>query len=133
MHIKHDVYRSYFYLQTEGTYDVVMSVFNPLDGWVSSKATTVEVLSSIGPIVIDDFLIVSDYVSVIFCMCDFFDNTLLFNNGFCLYIRNHRVFYDTRTSEIYFYLVKKIVISQTLRYWNYVVPIPAHVGVLHNT
>ncbi len=41
-----------------------MSVFNPIDGWVSSKKTTVEVISSIGPIVIDDFLIVSDYVSI---------------------------------------------------------------------
>ena len=46
---------------TEGTYDVVMSGFNPVDGWFSSKPTKVEVLSRVGPITIDDFLILSDY------------------------------------------------------------------------
>lgn len=46
---------------TEGTYDVVMSGFNPVDGWFSSKPSKVEVLSRVGPITIDDFLILSDY------------------------------------------------------------------------
>lgn len=47
---------------TEGTFDVVVSVWNPLDGWISSVVTTVEVLERIGPIHIDDFLIVTDHV-----------------------------------------------------------------------
>ena len=56
----------FFNLQSEGTYDVVMSAWNPVDGWFSAKATVVEVLSRIGPITIDDFLILSDYVRNLF-------------------------------------------------------------------
>ncbi len=63
--------------------------------------------------------------------------SLLSNNCFCHYIRNHRVFYDTRTLEINFYLVKmifwffkKIGKSQTIEYWIYVVPILPRVRVL---
>ena len=41
-----------------------MSAWNPVDGWFSAKATRVEVLSRIGPITIDDFLILSDMVSI---------------------------------------------------------------------
>ena len=49
-------------LQTEATYDVVMSAWNPIDGWVSSKPSEMEVLARVGPITIDDYLIVSDNV-----------------------------------------------------------------------
>lgn len=37
-----------------------MSAWNPIDNWVSSKPTQLEVLERVGPITIDDFLIVSD-------------------------------------------------------------------------
>ena len=47
---------------SEGLYDVVMSAWNPVDGWFSAKPTKVEVLSRIGPITIDDFLVLSDMV-----------------------------------------------------------------------
>lgn len=46
---------------SEGIYDVVVSTWNPLDGWMSSKPTKMEVLEQIGPITIDDFLIVTDH------------------------------------------------------------------------
>ena len=48
--------------QTEATYDVVMSAWNPIDGWVSSKPSKMEILARVGPITIDDYLIVSDNV-----------------------------------------------------------------------
>ena len=51
-------------LQTEATYDVVMSAWNPIDGWVSSKPSKMEVLARVGPITIDDYLIVSDSVRI---------------------------------------------------------------------
>ena len=47
---------------TEAVYDVVVSAWNPLDGWISSQVTQVEVLERIGPIHIDDYLIVTDHV-----------------------------------------------------------------------
>jgi len=50
-------------LQTEDVYNVVVSVWNPIDGWVSSKPTQVEVLSSIGPIQINDYQIINDVVN----------------------------------------------------------------------
>ena len=53
------------FFQTEDTYDLLLSVWNPLMGWVSSKPTVVEVLERVGPITIDDFRILSDYVSTI--------------------------------------------------------------------
>jgi hypothetical protein len=40
-----------------------MSAWNPIDGWMSSKPTQVEVLERVGPIQIDDYLILSDMVS----------------------------------------------------------------------
>ena len=40
-----------------------MSAWNPIDGWVSSKPSKMEVLARVGPITIDDYLIVSDSVS----------------------------------------------------------------------
>ena len=55
-------YLKFFTLQTEATYDVVMSAWNPIDGWVSSKPSQMEVLARVGPITIDDYLIVSDSV-----------------------------------------------------------------------
>ena len=39
-----------------------MSAWNPIDGWVSSKPSQMEVLARVGPITIDDYLIVSDSV-----------------------------------------------------------------------
>jgi hypothetical protein len=50
-------------LQTEGDYETVLSVFNPLDGWLSSKKTMVEILYEIGPITIDDGSTVTDKVN----------------------------------------------------------------------
>ena len=41
---------------------MVMSAWNPVDDWFSANKTRVEVLSRIGPITIDDFLILSDWV-----------------------------------------------------------------------
>ena len=40
-----------------------MSAWNPIDGWVSSKPSKMEALARVGPITIDDYLIVSDSVS----------------------------------------------------------------------
>ena len=69
----------YLFLQTEDTYDLLLSVWNPLMGWVSSKPTVVEVLERVGPITIDDFRILSDYVSTIaitvYCFLVFWHNT----------------------------------------------------------
>ena len=45
---------------SEGTYDVSISAWNPVDGWFT-KSTIVEVLSRVGPVTVDDFLILSDY------------------------------------------------------------------------
>ena len=39
-----------------------MSAWNPIDGWISSKPSKMEVLARVGPITIDDYLIVSDNV-----------------------------------------------------------------------
>ena len=39
-----------------------MSAWNPIDGWVSSKPSKMEILARVGPITIDDYLIVSDNV-----------------------------------------------------------------------
>ena len=41
-----------------------MSAWNPIDGWVSSKPSQMEVLARVGPITIDDYLIVSDSVRI---------------------------------------------------------------------
>ena len=46
---------------TEDTYDLLLSVWNPMMGWMSSKPTVIEVLERVGPITIDDFRILSDY------------------------------------------------------------------------
>ena len=56
------LYNNIYIFQTEDTYDLVLSVWNPIDGWVSSQKTTIEVLERVGPITIDDFRILSDYV-----------------------------------------------------------------------
>ena len=42
-----------------------MSAWNPIDGWVSSKPSKLEVLARVGPIKIDDYLIVSDNVRIL--------------------------------------------------------------------
>ena len=47
-----------------------MSAWNPLDGWISSKPTLVEVLSTIGPITIDDFSIINDAVRSFIALID---------------------------------------------------------------
>ncbi len=49
-------------MQTEGTYLVVMSVWNPINDWISTKPTKFEVLEGIGPITISDHLITTDKV-----------------------------------------------------------------------
>lgn len=49
--------------QSEGTYNVQVSAFNPLDGWFSTEEVIVEVLSRCGPITIDDYTIITDAVS----------------------------------------------------------------------
>ena len=41
---------------------MVVSAWNPIDGWMSSRKTQMEVLARIGPITIDDKLIVTDKV-----------------------------------------------------------------------
>ena len=51
--------------QTEDTYTVTLSAWNPIDSWVSSKPTLMEVLSSIGPITINDFSVINDAVNII--------------------------------------------------------------------
>lgn len=45
---------------------MMMSAWNPIDGWLSSKPTTVEVLERIGPITIDDGGKITDAVSAKF-------------------------------------------------------------------
>lgn len=52
--------------QTEGTYDLTLSAFNPMDGWFNTEPTTVEVLSRVGPIIVDDFSLIRDVVSTHF-------------------------------------------------------------------
>ena len=52
-----------------------MSAWNPIDGWISSKPSKMEVLARVGPITIDDYLIVSDNVRNIR-----FENILNFSN-----------------------------------------------------
>lgn len=52
----------FLFFQQEGTYDVVLSAWNPLDNWLSSRSTRVEVLEKVGPVHIDDKLVVSDMV-----------------------------------------------------------------------
>ena len=42
-----------------------MSAWNPIDGWESSKPSKLEVLARVGPIKIDDYLIVSDNVRIL--------------------------------------------------------------------
>ena len=42
---------------------MVASVWNPIDGWVSSKSTKVEVIEKVGPFYLDDFGVVSDAVN----------------------------------------------------------------------
>ncbi len=49
--------------QTEGTYETVVSACNPLDGCVSSKMAIVEVLETVGPIILEDGVTVTDMVS----------------------------------------------------------------------
>ena len=47
---------------TEGTYNVNMGAWNPLDGWLwLDKSFIVEVLERIGPIFIDDFNVINDF------------------------------------------------------------------------
>lgn len=48
---------------SEGTYQVVASVWNPLDGWKSSQEATIKILERFGPVYIDDYSIVTDHVS----------------------------------------------------------------------
>lgn len=55
----------FFFTQSEGTYDVIMSTWNPLDGFLNSVETTIQVMERIGPIYIDDYQIVTDHVSKI--------------------------------------------------------------------
>ena len=45
-----------------------MSAWNPIDGWVSSKPSKLEILARVGPITIDDYLIVSDSVRYLTCL-----------------------------------------------------------------
>ena len=46
---------------SEDTYNVQIGAWNPLDGWLwMQKPFTVEVLETIGPIIIDDFNIIND-------------------------------------------------------------------------
>ena len=45
---------------SEGTYEVMMSVWNPLDGFKHSQPTVIKVMERIGPIWIDDFQRVTD-------------------------------------------------------------------------
>ena len=45
---------------SEGTYDVLVSVWNPLDGFRHSAPTQIKVMERIGPIWIDDFQQVTD-------------------------------------------------------------------------
>ena len=45
---------------SESNYKTSISVWNPVDGWYT-KETVVEVLERVGPITIDDFLILSDH------------------------------------------------------------------------
>ena len=47
---------------SEGTYDVMVSVWNPLDGFRHSAPTVIKVMERIGPIWIDDFQMVTDHV-----------------------------------------------------------------------
>ena len=49
--------------KSEGTYTTRMSVWNPLQGFLHSKLTTIKVMERIGPIFIDDFQQVTDSVS----------------------------------------------------------------------
>ena len=47
-------------MQSEGTYKLEFSIWNPVDGWAHSEMTTVQVLEKVGPIDISDFNIISD-------------------------------------------------------------------------
>lgn len=51
--------------QTEGTYTLKLSLFNPLDGWMDTDDILIEVLSQCGPITIDDWGVITDAVSLI--------------------------------------------------------------------
>lgn len=45
-------------------YDMVVSAWNPIDGWISSDPTRVSIIERIGPIHINDFLILTDHVRI---------------------------------------------------------------------
>ena len=72
-----------------------MSAWNPVDDWFSAKKTRVEVLSRIGPITIDDFLILSDWVR-------FSENFTLFFSGLSLFIELCTLNYFAKLTKLYF-------------------------------
>lgn len=47
----------------EGLYDVQMSAWNSMDGWLQTLPMQVEVLAVSGPITIDDFQLITDMVN----------------------------------------------------------------------
>lgn len=50
--------------QTEGSYTVMVGVYNPMDGWVMfPEPIALEVVARAGPIFIDDFALITDFVS----------------------------------------------------------------------
>jgi len=60
------------HFQSEGMYEAVVSVFNPLDGWVSSRLMKIEVLEEAGPISIEDGPIITDKVLKETCELKYF-------------------------------------------------------------